>query len=214
MTTEDKERLRARLRQQPPPTRLERHRQFLRTCLGSTRAWIVAMVVFLAALAALGDWLWSIYQNTFPDVTARDSETDSTFLLPFIVLNKSTVFDMRNVTFTCGIGSFFLGNGKQTMTMVAQLQSTQHNAMIPAGHQANFPCDASELVKFEGSKGISIMGLHADIPGIEPMRVIGISTTVAMSYETLGRMRIYRSDPFNWTCTPQACLWIKGPIIR
>jgi len=171
-------------------------------------------VVFLAALAGLGDWLWSIYQNTFPDVTARDSETDSTFLLPFIVQNKSTVFDMKNVELTCGVGAFILGNGKQTMAMVAGLQSSQTNAIILAGHPANFPCDASQLVKFEGVKGIDIMGLHADLPGVEPMKVKAISTTITVRYRTLGWTRTYHSDPFDWLCTPQGCHWTKGPTIH
>ncbi len=214
MTTEDKERLRARLRQQPQPIKLKWHQRFLHRYLGSTRTRIVAAIVFLAAVVGLSDWSWTVYQNTFPDVTARDSETDSTFLLPFIVQNKSTVFDMKNVELTCGIGAFILGNEKQTMTMVAGLRSSQVNAVIPAGHQINFPCDASQLVKFEGAEGINIMGLHTDLPGVGPMKVKAISTTVAMRYRTLGWTRTYRSDPFEWLCTSQGCHWMKGPTVH
>jgi hypothetical protein len=121
------------------------------------------------------------------------------------------MFDMKNVIFTCGIGSFFLGNGKQTMAMVAAMTTTQKNALISAGTQANFKCDASALVKFEGSKGIDIAGLHADIPGIEPMKVTGVHTHVVISYDTLFKARTFRSEPFDWTCTGQSCHWTKGP---
>jgi hypothetical protein len=214
MPIEDKDRLRAHPRLRPQLIPIKPHQKFLQKYLGSTRKRIVAAILFLAAAVGLGDWSWTVYQNTLPDVTARDSETDSTFLLPFIVQNKSTAFDMKNVELTCGIGTFFLGNGKQTMVMVAGLRSSQVNAVIPAGHPVNFPCDASQLVKFEGAKGINIMGLHADLPGVEPMKVTGINTTVSMKYKTLGWTRTYRSDPFNWTCTPQGCHWTKGPTVR
>jgi hypothetical protein len=214
MPAEDKDRLRPRPLPPPQPVQSTSRQKFLQKYLGSTRARIVAAIAFFSAVVGLGDWAWTVYQNTIPDVTARDSETDSTFLLPLIVKNNSSVFDMKDVELTCGIGSFVLGNGKQTMIMVASLISSQKNAIILAGDQANFPCDASGLVKFEGGNGIDIMGLHADIPGIEPMKIMGIHTTIFMRYETLWKTRTYRSTSFDWTCTPQACHWIKGPIIR
>jgi hypothetical protein len=90
MPTEDKDRLRARLLLPPQPARSTSRQKFLQKYLGSTRARIRAAIGFLAAIVGLGDWAWTVYQNTIPDVTARDSETDSTFLLPFIVQNKSS----------------------------------------------------------------------------------------------------------------------------
>jgi hypothetical protein len=217
MTTEDKDRLRSRLREQPPPRQLARLRQVLHRYLGSAVAKIVALIGFLVAVGglwSLGALLLSAYQNTVPEITARDSETESTFLLPFIIQNKSGAFDMKDVELTCGVGAFILGNGKQTMFQVAGLVSSQKNAIIAAGHQINFPCDASGLVKFEGAKGIDILGLHADLPGIEPMKVVGIQTALTVKYETLGKTRTYHSDPFDWTCTAQACHWTKGPTIH
>ena len=213
MPPKDKDRLRAELRLPQRPVRSTRRQRLLQNLLTSTWARLAAAVGFAAGIVGIGDWSWAVYQNTLPDITARDSDTDSTFLLPIIVQNRSTVLDMKNVELKCGIGTFFLGNGKQTMMMVAGLVSSQSHAVIPAGHPINFSCDASSLVKFEGAKGISILGMHSDLP-VEPMKITGINTTVEIRYVTLGWGRIYRSDPFNWTCTPERCHWTKGPTIQ
>ena len=214
MATEDNDRLRAQPRLRPQPPQIKQHQKFLQTYLGSTRRRIAASLTFLAVVVTLGEWSWSVYQNTFPEVTARNSETDSTFLLPFILQNKSTVFDMKNVELTCGIGTFILGNGKQTIVTVAGFTSSQLSAVIPAGHPADFPCDASKLVKFEGAKGIDIMGLHTDLPGIEPMKITGIQVTVGMRIPNIGLEPNLPFRSFDWTCTPQGCHWTKGPTIH
>ena len=86
-----KDRLRGPLRLRPQSIQIKPRPKFLQKYLGSTRKRFVAPILFLAAASGLGDWSWTVYQNTLPEVVARDSEADSTFLLPFIVQNKSGI---------------------------------------------------------------------------------------------------------------------------
>jgi hypothetical protein len=171
---------------EPPPRhsphRSKPHKRFLRKYLGSATARLVAVLAFLATVIGLIDWGWSVYQNTFPEISARDSEADSSFLLPFIIQNKSSAFDMTEVRLTCGVGWFMLQNEQgQTMGLMASLNSGELQTTIAAGHPANFPCDVSPMIQFE-KNGTNFFGMHTDLV-VAPMKISSMITSVTMKYK-------------------------------
>jgi hypothetical protein len=178
---------------------------------GSTLAKIrtVAATTFSIGLA-----LWGAYQNTIPEVAARDAD-DHSYVLPFIIFNRSSLFDMTDVSTTCAFGSFFLQEKRgNTVSMVASLSSSQKNERIKAGKQANFPCDVSGFISYEVP--MSSRGPRVNAPR-EPARqtITHIDTSITVNYTTAGFWhRTFKSDPFSWDRDAKGFHWIRGNVLR
>jgi hypothetical protein len=177
------------------------------TTLAKLRTSIVAAVP--AGLA-----VWAAYQNTIPDVAARDTE-DASYVLPFVVMNKSVLFDMTDVAITCGFGSFFLQDqAGHTVSMVASLMSSQKDVRIAASQQVNFPCDVSGLIGYEVP--MSVRGPRLNAPR-EPAKltVTHITTRVTIKYTTAHLWhRSFASDTFVWDKDAKGFHWVRGNVIR
>ena len=83
-----------------------------------------------------------------PEIRPRDTTDGSSFVLPFALRNRSTLFDMKNVSMTCGIDLVAFVDANRELGW-RRCRCLFYRGYFDAGElaQYNYPCDASALVQ-------------------------------------------------------------------
>jgi hypothetical protein len=144
--------------------------------LGRPWAGLVAAMSVVATLFTL----WGAYWNTIPDVRARNP-VSSPFSLPFAVSNNSHLFDMRDLTFYCGIKKVAYPNGGYLENF--SLVPGPQNVTIATGDTFNFRCPIGGQ--------------------IETAKIL-----LWAKYRTFLFPRMWLGTEFTWV--PDEQRWIKG----
>ena len=177
-------------------------------------SWIAKIAAVAVGASPFLITIWTAYQNTLPEVGARDTDDNRSFALPFIVENKSSIFDMKDVKISCGFGSFFLEDEYgHTIGMFAKLNTSLPDRKIAPGERANITCDGSRMVSYQvpmSSRGPKIN--MPPRPGKLTVRYL--QTTIDVQYTTLFWHRSFKSDMFTWDRDSQGMHWTKGNVIR
>jgi hypothetical protein len=162
---------------------------------------LVALVVF-----------FEVYFQTTPEVNANNSEPYS--LLPFIIKNGSTFFDMTDVKLSCGIESaaYDIGNGVWVGTGMASLFGP--NETVPVIHRhggiASYPCKASDYLH-RNIWGDLCVGLATACPdATATFKTSYMCVWIQVDYATFFGWwsRHANSEIFSWNGRE----WIKGPM--
>lgn len=105
------------------------------------------LLSILGALAALAA-LFGAYFYAIPEIDANNSEPSS--VLPFIVKNRSRLFDMTNVKLSCGIelAAYEAGDGKWVAVPAPALFGPTKSVPVLHRHGGtiDYPCNASDYV--------------------------------------------------------------------
>jgi hypothetical protein len=160
---------------------------------------------------------WETYIQTLPEIHIRDADPTSSYVLPFVVVNKSQFFDMNNVTLKCVIEMVFFEDeekhkfGEGGVVLDADVLVKQ----IPTSSQVNYPCEASGVLRAQ-SDGAVALGSLMTAPGAvhSKLTVSTMCVWISVTYETLGFKRKYRSHNFGWLITPSGHRWLEGPMAQ
>jgi hypothetical protein len=80
------------------------------------------------------------------------------------VKNKSILFDMPNVEFTCGIDWVYLQDSGKTKGVFGQQAFVNGVYSIKTSQIINYQCDASQLIKIDSNGNWSIRALSLGMP--------------------------------------------------
>lgn len=163
--------------------------------------WIINLVIATVAPTIA---VASAYLDTTAEIAARDAD-DHSYVLPFIIQNKSKFFEMTNVAASCGLTAVALTDQfGQEMYVVGSRGSSETIDPIKAGKQINFPCDFSHVISYNSPRG-------------EPARfsVAHLTTVVTVNYTILGHWRrSVKSDEFTWDRGAKGYHWLRGNMLH
>src|SRR5208282_5303872 len=71
----------------------------IRKILISPLSWLVAAIGLVAAVIAV----WEAYQQTTPEIHPGVGDPDPALILPFVIQNKSSIFDLQDMMASCWV---------------------------------------------------------------------------------------------------------------
>jgi hypothetical protein len=156
--------------------------QALQTWWGKLVAGLALIGAFQSSLSTF-DFFRSLYQDTLPDIrVAGDDRTP--FALPLIVKNKSHLFAMTDIRWTCGVENAKSASGGGVSGIGFQWVNTPRK--IEADGTETFPCNVF------GGPALSA----AIIPSLE--------------YKTLWFVRSFSRTKFVWYGSSDPPRWVAS----
>jgi len=165
----------------------------------------------------------SIYQilggppwPTDPDVRPHDVSDNSSFVLPFTIRNRSTLFDMNHVAMTCGIDMVAISDSQNKLAGAAGVAFFTGYLSFPAGSSVpvNYRCDASDLFQVKADGSISIRDTLSSRPAalVPPVKIVKMCVWIGGDYRIGTVRRSFTSAIFKWPASQTARQWIEGPM--
>jgi hypothetical protein len=154
---------------------------------------------------------------TDPEIHPHDVLNGSSFVLPFTVKNRSILFDMPNVEFTCGIDWVYLRDAGSMRGVFGQQAFVNGTYSIKTTQTINYQCDASQLIKVntDGSISIRTLSLGMPQPLVAPLTINEMCVWIRAEYKIAGLIpRSFTSVVFQWPAGANAPQWIEGPTIK
>jgi hypothetical protein len=189
---------------QPQPHRL----------LWRATKWTIATTVSVLGLLAVIDQLWGRPWPTDPEIHPRDSVDASTFILPFVVRNKS-MFSMPDVEFRCGVQLLYFSDadGKTGIISGAAIASDPYT--VPTSPPINYRCNASDLIDIKPDGSVTMRDSLGTMRGVmrAPLKILKMCVWVGGRYKFMGLRWTFRSQTFQWPAAPGKYQWIEGPML-
>jgi hypothetical protein len=185
--------------------------------------WYRATKWTLSSLGGLAAIIASIYTfagpiwPTDPEIHPRDALDGSSFILPFTVKNKSVVFPMPNVEFTCGIDWVYLQDAGGMRGVFGQQAFVNGTYSIKRGETINYQCDASQLIKINPNGSLSIRSMSLGMPQalVAPLKIREMCVWVRAEYKIAGFIpRTFTSAIYQWPAGTHNNQWLEGPTVR
>jgi hypothetical protein len=168
----------------------------------------------VAAVIAIVLFLYAIFEQ--PLVRSIDDSSGASAVLPFEVTNRSFIFDMTKITFTCGIefAAFQDKQGHLYDVSGVILDADITLDKLAATKTINYPCDATPVLRpeIDGSLALGALKTH---PGLitSELSLVTACLWIGVKYDTLFVSRRAKPQTFEWVRTAKGHQWIKGPIV-
>ena|SRR5271156_1755237 len=177
--------------------------------------WTTGTIVAILGLIA------SVYQLTGgppwpadPEIYPHDTADGSSLILPFILRNRSTLFDMKNVSMTCGIDLVAFSDANGHWGGIDSAAFFTGVISIPANSRpVNFPCDASSLLQVRPDGSLTIRDALSTRPSVfqAPIKIVKMCVWIGGDYK-IGPMNwSFTSNVFKWPASQTNHQWIAGP---
>ena len=182
----------------------------LKTLFSSTEHTIGTVVAIIAIVL----FLYAIFEQ--PLVRPIDDSSGASAVLPFEVTNKSFIFDMTKITFSCGIEFAEFQDKEAHLYGVSGviLDADITLDKLAAGKTISYPCDATPVLRpeIDGSLALGALKEH---PGLitSELSLATACLWVGIKYDTFFVSRRAEPQIFEWVKTGKGHQWIKGPII-
>jgi hypothetical protein len=168
----------------------------------------------VAAIIAIVLFLYAVFEQ--PLVRPIDDSSGASAVLPFEVTNKSYIFDMTKITFSCGIefAEFQDKEGHLYDVSGVILDADITLDKLAATKTISYPCDATPVLRPEvdGSLALGALKTH---PGFitSELSLVTACLWIGIKYDTLFVSRRAEPQTFAWVKTGKGHQWIKGPIV-
>jgi len=143
----------------------ETHRLVIASVIGAVLLVVMAIDVFFGR-----PW------PSAPEIHPHDTLNGSTLRLPFTIKNTS-IFPILSAEMTCGIDWVFFKDAQGQSANFVQMAFVNDVLSIDAGHQVNYECDASQLIKINQDGSLQIRTLNGSRAGLGNLhrRIGGVS---------------------------------------
>jgi hypothetical protein len=186
--------------------------------LSSTITWIIgtplAMLVFVYTIFGPP---WPVD----PEIHAHDVNNDSSLLLHFTLVNKSGIFGMYDVHFTCGVDLVYARDALGQAVVIRDVAFATGQYSVVGIIPLNYPCDASDLLQIRPDGSLSLHGSTTALQSnketryVAPWHIIKMCIWIGGDYHVAGLIPWrFRSAIFQWPAAPGSKQWIEGPIAR
>jgi hypothetical protein len=168
----------------------------------------------VAAISAIVLFLYAVFDQ--PLVRSIDTSSGASAVLPFEVTNKSSIFDMTKITFTCGIESAAFqdkeGHRYDVSDVILDADITLDK--LAATKTISYPCDATAVLRPEIDGSLALRALKTN-PGLitSDLSLVTACLWIGIKYDTLFFSRRAEPQTFAWVKTGKDHQWIKGPIV-
>ena len=196
-----------------PQHQTEAQWQKIRKKLLSPWGLFVELTGLLASLIVF----WETYVQTLPEVSIRDADPTSSYVLLFVVANKSKFFDMDNVKLKCVVEMAVFEDEEKRKFDVGDVivDADVSIQQIPTDSPVNYPCDASGILRAQSDGAIALGGLITDANATDSkLTLTTMCLWISVAYETFWVKRRYRSHNFGWLTTPAGHRWLEGPMAQ
>lgn len=185
-----------------------------RLIVGLLVAVMIAVISVLANLVGLIGPFWP----TRPEVQFRDTVDAGSFVLPFKMTNRSTLFNIENMHIACGVDLFYFIDVNGITGVLRDAKFDLGPMSIDRGSFINYPCTASSYLQLMPDYSF-LIGLPAgermtsapsNFRG--PLRIVKMCLWISGTYKTFGYPISFSSKMFQWPATPGGHQWIEGTI--
>ncbi len=176
---------------------------------------LVLTVSAIVGLIIFADWTYDQYERTIPEIHAVDADPGTSFVFPFIVKNRSIMFNMTNVTLSCGIElATFEDSDKKIYGVGGGIANSDVVLKEIDDDPVNYPCNAEGILRAQADGRLRLGGLLTQ-PGVvhSQLKVNNMCVWIGVKYETSGIRRTYISPMFEWIVTPTGHKWLEGPLV-
>jgi hypothetical protein len=167
-----------------------------------------------AAIVAIVLSLYAVFEQ--PRVRPIDDSSGTSAVLPFEVTNKSFIFDMTKITFSCGIefAQFQDKEGRLFDVSGVILDADITLDKLAATKTLTYPCEATPVLRTEIDTSLAMNALKTH-PGLitSELSLVTACLWVGIKYDTLFVSRRAAPQIFEWVKSGKGHEWIKGPMV-
>jgi hypothetical protein len=178
---------------QPQLPKVEQRRPF-RTLLQSFWVRLFALVGFVAS----GIALFEAYQHLYPAVIF---ESDTSAPTQFRIQNKSSLFEMKDITLVCFIDLGAIDSNVGRLAMSFPVTSGETNIVpIESNGEAHYPCDVMNYASVSNDGGFCFLGLCNTMHSVDASSLKPAFETIRIGarYKIGSFSRDFISQPFTW----------------
>jgi hypothetical protein len=200
----------------PKPSVLYLLRQIIETAWGKFLVACCAFATLVTVLSGFAFFL-DIFQKLAPEVHPHDSDSASPYILPFIVKNRSSIFDMKDVYLTCAADLVIYEDavGHRVVSSGFMVGQDSYLEVIRGDDSPkNYPCDTTAVMHANPNGSLS-MGNLMTSPNVvqSELKVVTMCVSIRVKYKTGFIPRTYMSPVFQWVKTPEGSQWLEGQVI-
>ena len=180
--------------------------------------WTIGAAITLFGLVAGVVGIWGPPWPVDPEIHPHDTVDGSSLVLPFIVKDRSALFDMPNVTFRCGIDLVYAEDSiGQKVIFRDEAFISGIYSVTAGGPPLNYPCNAEDLLQVRADGTLSMYGSstidQSKLRFHPPWHVLKMCVWIGGEYKIMGRFPWrFTSILFQWPAAPNLPQWIEGPI--
>jgi hypothetical protein len=176
-----------------------------------------AALAFAATVAAL----WQVYTDTIPAATLRQVSPQAPYLMPFLVENRSSIFDMREAKFDClpthATVQMVHPNADNPTFGINLFDPVPHDpkdrgVTIINRHPLNYPCDLTNVVV-----GEQMAMIQNGVPRVVQTELASVELSFRMTYKTRiffwDIPRRWQSPVYRGAMTTYGFQWVEGDIV-
>jgi hypothetical protein len=143
----------------------------------------------------------------------------SSFVLPFMVTNKSAWFNTYVADSGCRVNLLYFMDADNHTALVRDVKFNTGAFDVPPGPPINYPCDAAKYIRIlsDGSMVIGFpygqlmkTGPDAFHP---PLTILKMCLWISGHYRVFGIAAPFTSKMFQWPAEPNQRQWIEGRIV-
>ena len=148
------------------------------------------------------------------DPEIHPTSDGSSLIHPFIIKNRSGLFDMNEVQLRCGVDLFFGTDAREHVTIFRDMAAVTGTASIAAGNTVPYQCDTSKLFKTNPDGSLSFGGsstIYQNSSRIHlPLKILKTCVWIGGEYKFLSLQMSFTSQIFQWPAIRGSSQWAEG----
>jgi len=186
--------------------------------------------ISLAVVILFGVLVWALSQTanlvqvvghpfwpTDPEVHPPSGIVETSLNPFFTIKNGSSLFDISNAEFICGIDLLYLEDATYRTLVLRDVAFFTGRRTVLAGNQVDFECDARAALNIQGD-GTMILRGAMRTPASDfrpPLKILKLCQWVGINYSILGVFkRRFKTAAFQWPTSTKLHQWTEGAVVR